>query len=240
MHSLLIISACIFFLDIVQGQHKIAVHVGACKVLNAKAVIETPYHDEKFPVGPAFGISYVGNSTKQIVFFAMAGFMKKGFLRHTAMPDNSYYTKIRINYLYVAPQVSFNLLAIKNSSLCLTAGFYIAAALSGKESGIWSSIGGPRSYHSNLIFSNSKDHNTGQVMISTFDFGINSSLIYQRNNVGIMLNWQGGLKNVNTYIPYSAFNKKYRNNTLELSLYYQVEMGRHKLKKGSITCPPVQ
>ena len=240
MRFLLLILACILVHAHANGQGKIAVHGGAGKVLNAKAVIETPYNDEKFPVGPAFGISYLRNSTKQVSFFAKAGFITKGFLRQTAMPDNSYYTKIRINYLYIAPQVFFNFLAIKSSRLSLTGGFYMAAPLSGKESGIWSSIGGPRSYNSKIIFGNSKDKSTGQVMISNFDFGINSSLIYQRSNFGIMLNWQGGLRTVNTYIPYAELNKKYRNNTIEISLFYQFDIGKHKMKKSSITCPPVQ
>lgn len=222
------------------SQGKVALYAGISQVLNAKAIKETDYTDEKFPPGSAFGISYLRNSTKQISFFARAGFIKKGFLRQTASPDNSYYTKISINYLYFTPQVSFKFSGIKNSNIFLIAGPYIASSLSGKETGVWISFAGPRTYNTRIVFRNSKENNTGQVQVSNFDFGVNSSLIYQRNRFGIMLNWQGGLKTINTYIPFSEFNKKYRNNTIELCLFYQVDLVKHKVKKSSIKCAPIQ
>ena len=218
------------------SQSKIAFYAGVGKVLNAKAIKETDYYDEKFPVASTFGISYLLNSTKKISFFAKGGFIQKGFLRQTASPDNSYYTKIKLKYFYFTPQASYNFLPRKNSSLILTVGPYMAIALSGKESGVLSTIGGPRVYNSRIIFRNSKDYNTGQVQISNFDFGINSSISYQRNNFGIMLNWQRGLKNINTYIPSSVFNKKYQNNSIALSLFYQVNLIKQKTKKGSTKC----
>jgi hypothetical protein len=179
----------------IYSQSKVALYVGVNKVLNAKAVKQTDYSDEKFPSSIAFGVSYFRNKTKQISFVIKAGFLRKGFLRQTAFPDNSFYSKIKINYLYITPQVSYNFFPDKISSLIITAGPYLAFALSGKESGIWINFGGIRNLNEKIALNNSIHYNTEQVQISKYDFGINSSLVYQIGNLGLMLSWQKGIKN---------------------------------------------
>jgi hypothetical protein len=75
------------------------------------------------------------------------------------------------------------------------------------------------------------------VQISKYDFGINSSLVYQIGNLGLMLSWQKGIKNIITLIPFAEFNKGYRNNTLELSAFYQVVFNKNKAKMATTKCP---
>lgn len=219
------------------SQAKVAIYAGVSKVLNAKALKQTDYSDEKFPPSLAFGCSYLRNNTKQISFIIKAGFLKKGFLRQNSFPDNSFYSKIKINYLYLTPQVSFNFFPEEISSLIITAGPYLALALSGKESGIWINFGGVRNLNQKIAFNNSIQSNTELVQISRYDFGINSSLVYQIKKFGLMLNWQGGIKNIVTFIPFFQFKKSYRNNTLELSAFYQIELRKDKIKTASNKCP---
>lgn len=219
------------------SQGKVALYAGISKVLNAKAAKETDYNDEKFPSSIAFGAFYFLNKTKQSSFVIKAGFLRKGFLRQTAFVDNSFYSKIKIDYLYITPQVSYNFFKDKISSLIITAGPYMAFALSGKESGTWINFGGIINLDRKIAFNNSIHYNTEQVQISKYDFGINSSLVYQIDNFGLMLNWQKGIKNIITLILFAENNKVYRNNTLELSAFYQVAFNKNKIKKATTKCP---
>ena len=124
----------------------------------------------------------------------------------------------------------------------ITAGPYISFALSGKESGTWITLSGLRPYNGKLYINNSPLPNTDHAQVKTTDFGINCSIAFQYDHIGVMLNWQKGLKNIITSIPFSYGNDlpnaRYKNNSLELAVFYQFNLQQLGKRKALVKCPP--
>ena len=234
-----IIAASLCFTD-GYCQKTISVSAGFAQVLNQGSVKDKYLSPGKLPVGFAFGVSYLHNSSKQISFSGSIGCIRKGFIRPLSniVSDAGFGTKVKISYLFISPRVSFKLRDDTKRSLFITSGPYMALALSGRESGSEETIYGLRPYSGSIYIGNDAVLKTNHAQVKNNDIGINSSFIYLHDQYGIMLNWQKGLKNIITDIPFSN-QHFFQNNSLDLSLFYQFDLVHRKSKNGSVKCMPL-
>lgn len=243
MRSLILFAVAFFSFSQVEGQAKLFVNLGATLVLNPGDVADgKAFEKPNSPARLSFGASYLHNDKKRAGFVVSAGFASKGFLKQAYGPDIGYNTKIKINYCWFSPQVSLKIFNSGTRSLHFTSGPYFALAISGREKGDQYTIaGGPFEYDEKLIITDIKTNGPEKTQVSRTDLGINSSVFFRKNNLGLMLTWQKGMKNIITSIfSYTASGMlEYKNNTLDLSLLYQFGLSRHKTKKPSVKCPAV-
>jgi hypothetical protein len=121
------------------------------------------------------------NLNRSLLLTSHIIFNQKGNVMKAAVPDNMYSLTYRLNYLETNLLLAYKI-PVKNLDICIGAGPYLGAALSGAEKGWENTFAGERNIDRKVYFSNTKTSVYDTTYFKSFDAGIdlNASVKYKK------------------------------------------------------------